>query len=89
MVGLGRGEKTGNCEINCKLHSMCVVWVKTGTLKSPVVQQRTLGAAETAFGSLSPWFTETGVGLQLGLGNTHLKAGTHFFTAVPLGRDRK
>lgn len=44
--------------------------------------QRTLGATATAFGSLSTWFTEAGVGLQLGLGNTHLKAGTHFFSLL-------
>lgn len=68
-------KKAGNCEINSKLLSMCVVWVRTRR----VLKQRTQGEAPTAFGSLSPWFTETGVGLQLGLGNTRLKTGTIFF----------
>lgn len=22
------GKKTGNCQLNCKLHSMCAAWVK-------------------------------------------------------------
>lgn len=44
-------------------------------------------AAATAFGSLSMWFTESGVGLHLGLGNTHLKAGSTFFFST--GQDLK
>lgn len=30
----GGGKKTGNWEINCKLHSMCVVWAKTRRFQS-------------------------------------------------------
>ena len=33
VVGWVR-EKTGNWEINCKLHSMCVVWAKAGGFHS-------------------------------------------------------
>lgn len=48
-----------------------VLWVnstRTETLGEPSV-----------FCSFPPWFTETGVSLQMGQGNTYLKAGTFFF----------
>lgn len=61
VKGAGLGD-TGNCEINSKLLSMCVLWVR---------------GQHQLFSGLCPlWFTEPGVGLQLGLGNTHLKGRT-------------
>lgn len=33
MVGLVK-KTTGNWEINCKLHSMCYVWARTGRSQS-------------------------------------------------------
>lgn len=62
---------TGNYKINSKLFSMCVLWVRV--LDSP--------------GICPLWFTEPGVGLQLGLGNTHLKGGTVFLWTVTLHRN--
>lgn len=53
---------------------MCVVWAKTGDVHS----REDSRAAATAFGSLSLWLPLTGVGLQFGLGNTHLKAKALF-----------
>lgn len=63
-------KKTGNWEMNWKLHSLCVLCgLRAG---------RTLGAAAT----VSPWLTLAGVGLQWGRGNTHSKAKTGFFFSV-------
>lgn len=76
----GDGEDSGGFdeEINSKLLSMCAVWVRTGRFSSRGLR----GQHQLHSGLCPPRFTETGVGLQLGLGNTHLKTGTHLFSPL-------